>query len=70
MPKDNVIEFSGMTKLPIPVSKVLREAQKTKLTDVIVMGWDENGDLYVASSACSAPEILWLIDRGKNFIFG
>lgn len=51
----------------VPVNKVLAGARASKLTDVVVMGYTEDGMLYAASSH-GAADTNWLIDQTKAWI--
>jgi hypothetical protein len=61
-----VIEPSFITKLDIPVERILRKAQEAGLTTVVVMGWDADGDTYFASSVADGGEVLWLMEMCKK----
>ena len=54
---DNVIIFDGKTKADIPVKRVINALDPEKFTDILVMGFDNNGD-FVAFSNTSNPDIL------------
>jgi hypothetical protein len=47
-----------MSKLHIPVDQVLDGAKERGLVDAVVIGWDENGELYAASSSGRTEDIL------------
>ena len=64
----DIIEGHFITTLPVPTEKVLKGALEAKLSNVIVIGTVEDGELYLASSEGDAPEILWLLENAKNFI--
>ena len=59
----NVVELGCATKLDIPVEKILDSAGKAKLTGVIVIGFDDEGAEYFASSAADGAEVLWHLQR-------
>ena len=63
---DNVIPLGCITRLDMPVDRVLDEA-KTKVSDggVVVVGWDGEGQLYFASSIADGGEVLWLLEKSK-----
>lgn len=60
----NVVEFSGITYLDLPPDRIL-EGAKGKLKGVIVIGYDEDGEEYFASSYADGGETLWLLERSK-----
>ena len=47
------------TNQPIPPERVLEAARVC--TDVLVLGWNEDGSLYAASSMPDSSELLWLM---------
>lgn len=65
MSTDNVVEFPGITKLDIPAERILRKAIKEKVTEVVICGYDEDGEMFIASSIASGPEVMWLLEVGK-----
>lgn len=60
----DVIPIGGITSLEIPVDQVLEQA-KGKMKEVVLIGWDNDGDMYFASTSPSGPEVLWLIEQCK-----
>ena len=60
----NISYLNCKTTLPIPVDKVLDGAQG-KLKEVIVIGWDENDDIYISTSEAKISEINLLLDVAK-----
>lgn len=63
---DNVIPLGGITRLDLPVSRVL-DAAKDHVDGggVIVIGWDGDGELYFSSSIADGGECLWLMEKAK-----
>ena len=61
----NVIPMNGITKLDLPVDRVLDSA-KGELEGVILIGYDKEGGEYFASTYADGGEILWLIERLKK----
>lgn len=62
---DNVIELPVVTKLDIPVERVLRKAAEVGLAHVVVVGVTADGDEYFASSVADGGDILWMFERAK-----
>ena len=60
-----IIKFTGITKLDLPVDLILSEAQN-KLDNVVIMGYDNDGEEYFASSIADGGTVLWLIERLKK----
>lgn len=68
----NIVSFSDYedpwTNKDISADKVLKAALKNKLTKVVIIGYDEDDQEYMASSMTSGPEVIWLCERLKNFL--
>ena len=62
---DNVIPLNSITKLDLPVDRIL-DGAKGQLEGVVLMGFDNDGDLYFASTYADGGEILWLIEKAKQ----
>ena len=58
-----VIVANIITKLDVPVERILDGAQG--LASIVVMGYDQDGNEYFASSIASGDEVLWLMERSK-----
>lgn len=61
-----VIELNNVTRLDIPVGRVLSAAKNKMPRHVMIVGWDEDGDMYFASSVADGPECLWLLELAKR----
>ena len=66
---DNVIPLGGITRLDMPVDRVL-DAAKEKLHDgdaggVVILGWDKDGGFYFNSSIADGGEVIWLLEKAK-----
>ena len=48
--------------------QALQTALKTPLTDVIVIGYDENGYLFVQSSRMTKAEGLFMTEKAKHWV--
>lgn len=59
-----VIDLPVVTRLDMNPDKVL-EGAKGELEQVIVIGYDKEGEEYFASSIAGGPECLWLMERFK-----
>lgn len=65
MSDDNVINFTGITKLDLPVDRVL-ETAKSQLDGVVLLGWDNDGEMYFATTFADGGEVLWLLESCKK----
>jgi hypothetical protein len=63
-----VIEFNGITTLPLPPSKVLEKAGEEDLEQVLVLGWDKDGGLYIATSDPSLPSVFYLLKCVDHYL--
>ncbi len=56
-----------------PIS-CLECAKNAELDDVVIIGWDKNGNFFLGGSPAKRSEVLMLIETGKrdvmNQIFG
>lgn len=60
-----VVELDMVTRLDIPVDRVLNNAPKS-MQAVVLVGWDENGEFYFASSKSDGGDVLWLLETAKK----
>lgn len=65
MSESNVIPLGMVTRLDIPVERVL-DAAKDRLDKVVVLGWDKEGELYFASTFADGGDVLWLLEKCKQ----
>lgn len=61
----DVIPLGGITRLELPVNRVLDSA-KDKLEGVVLMGYDKDGGYYFASTYADGSEVLWLLEKLKK----
>ena len=61
-----VIPLGNITRLDLPTDRVL-DAAKDHCTDgVVVLGFDDDGDFYFASSIADGGNVLWLMELAKK----
>ena len=63
-----VIGFPSGTKGEVLVEEVLEGAKILQM--VCIMGYDQDGNEYFASSCGDIQEVNWLLDRFKQFLMG
>jgi hypothetical protein len=63
-PNDNVIPLGNVTRLDLPVDRVL-EAAMGQLEGVVLIGYDKDGEEYFASTYADGGTVNWLLDRCK-----
>lgn len=56
-----VVGFGGATKLPLPVERILTSETALALTEVIVLGWREDGTMHLALSEPALDRALMLL---------
>ena len=61
---DNVLQFTGCTRLDIDPDVVLEKA-KGKTEQILVLGSYEDGDLFVAASTANVGALLRLVETFK-----
>jgi tryptophanyl-tRNA synthetase len=61
-----VVEPVFVTKLDLPAERILRKATENNLSEAIVIGLDQDGNLYFASSNADGADVLWLIELAKK----
>lgn len=62
---DNVIPFTGATTGRIDPEVILDAASKLKFEDMMVLGWTEEGMLYIAASTGYMPDNIALLEVAK-----
>lgn len=60
-----IIPFTGVTRLDMSADLIL-EAAKGKLDGVLVIGFDNDGNLYAVSSYADGGTALWLLEQTKK----
>lgn len=61
-----IILFGGITRLDWPSDQVLEQAKEECTGDVIVIGCDDDGEMFFASSMADGAVILWYIEMFKK----
>jgi hypothetical protein len=63
---DVVYDTGIITKLDLPVDRMLKFAlDKVKLESVVILGWQDDGEPYFASSVADAAEVVFLLELYK-----
>ena len=62
---DNVTRFPGTTTLDLAPDTLLTEAVG-QLSDVVIVGFNHDGEFWFASSSADAAEVVWLLERTKH----
>ncbi len=60
-----VIELAVTTKLDLPVERVIKRAAEASLTEIVVVGFDEDGELFFAATKADAGAVIWQLEMAK-----
>lgn len=63
---ENVVMFPGVTSQDYDPIVMLEAAMRTELADVVIIGWDTDGDFFFSSSKSEGPEVLWMLELAKS----
>jgi len=63
---NNVIPLGNITRLDLPTDRVLDSAKGNCSDGVVVLGFDNDGDLYFASSIADGGSVIWLLEQAKR----
>ena len=60
---------------PLPTSKdhdpdVMLQLAKGELDEVVIIGWDKDGELFFSSNVADGGTALWLIEKAKKALLG
>ena len=64
----NVIDFTGPNVGPVPPEQVLDGAKGC--STVLVIGWDEKDEFFMAASEAEIGELLILLELAKRDVLG
>ena len=67
MSTDNVYEMGGHDNMN--VEETLSVSARAELTEVLIVGFTKDGDLYIASSEMTRKDGLWLAELAKQNAF-
>lgn len=60
-----VVDLPVITSLDLDPQRVLAAAVKAEMTQVIIIGYDKDGDEYFSSSVSDGADALWHLERAK-----
>lgn len=61
----NVVDLPVITTLDLDPQRVIAKALEAGMTEVVIIGYDKDGDEYFASSVSDGGDVLWHIERAK-----
>lgn len=62
----NVVGTGAPSRLDLPPKRVLAAAERAELNEVVVIGFDADGEFYFASSQADGGDVLWLLEMAKK----
>lgn len=62
---DNVIPLGNVTRLDLPTDMVLDGAKGYCSDGVVILGFDDDGAFYFASSIADGGTVMWLLEQAK-----
>jgi len=62
----DVVLLNVVTRLDIPVERVLDGATNAELEEVVVIGYDKEGEFYFSSNKANGGSVLWLLEQAKK----
>lgn len=61
----SVVDFPGETRLDLDPKRILETALDQDFECVLVVGWKNDGDMYLAGSAANTLETIATLDIAK-----
>lgn len=62
----NVVTLQTPTRLDIPVERIIAATVEANLSEVVVIGFDADGEFYFGSSKADGGDVLWLLALAKK----
>jgi len=63
---DNVVILPVVTRLDIPVERILSAAKEAEMSEVVIIGFDKDGDFYFSASKADAGDVIWCLEMAKK----
>ena len=61
-----VVPLGNITYLDLPTDRILEEAKGECKDGVVVLGFDNDGEFYFASSIADGGSVIWLMELAKK----
>lgn len=68
MADSNVVDLPVITRLDTAPAKVFEKALAANLTDVVIVGYDGDGNFYFTSSYADGSPVVWLLEQTKHIL--
>lgn len=65
MSDEKVVPFTGISRIDQPADKILEQALAHGLENVVIVGYDKDGDEFFLSSYADGANVLWHFERAK-----
>lgn len=65
----DVVEANFITSLPISPDRVIERSAEWGLKEVVMIGFDAEGEMFFASSMAEAGDILYWLEKAKFKLF-
>lgn len=62
----DILILPVVTTLDVPAERILNGALERGLTKCVVLGYEEDGTEYFASSMADGGDVVWLMERCKH----
>lgn len=64
--ESNVVVLPVATRLDLPPERILNAALARGLSEVVIVGFDNDGEEYFASSKSDGGDVLWHLQRAAH----
>jgi hypothetical protein len=64
-----VVEANFITSLEIPADRIINKSAEWGLKQVVIVGFDEDGEMYFASSMADTGDVLYWLEKAKWELF-
>jgi len=61
----NVVDLDTVSTIDTPVHKIINKAEGANLTDIVILGFDAEGELFFSSSKADAGEVFYHLEMAK-----
>lgn len=68
MVDSNLRLFPGATSYDHDPNVILEMAKRGNLDEVLIIGFDQDGQLFVSASRNDLPALLWLLEKAKKML--
>lgn len=62
----DIVSYPGVTRLDCAPENTIKCAVEAKLKDVVIIGFDEDGEFFFASNKADGGDALWLLELARK----